>query len=57
MNPRNIRWAGNVERTGHKKCIESLFGKTGVGRDNWEELEVGGRVLIETECGAGSVIA
>ena len=29
MNPSNIRWAGHVERTGHEKCIESLFGKTG----------------------------
>jgi len=33
-----------------------LFANTGEGRDNWEELEVGGRVLIETECGAGGGI-
>jgi len=27
-NPRNIRWAEHVERTGHEKCVQSWFGET-----------------------------
>ena len=39
MNPRNKRWAGHVEHTGHGKCIDSLFGKT-----------VGERPMGRTRC-------
>jgi hypothetical protein len=51
IKSRRMRWAGYVTRGGRERCLQSFGWEVRRERDHWEDLGVGGRIILSLTLG------